>query len=339
MFNFTTTTLINSADSFKVLQAATADGAISEVTPTAQGAYSASSNNAISELQIRRGNLHIKAADAACYKAYKKAGHEGELAKSTLTITDSGVSTADTIYRLYVYIKLEGSQNSYYSNSTGFRGKPFAIEAITSSTVNTAAKLAAALTENAKKYMIMVYENATVKVTNASNSAAIVLEATDEFQRFSEVRLEKWVPSTTDAVDGKWEEAGYTLADSSPNYVRGQEGFGTYTHLMKDYRLPTAANTRWNGIVPDEAPVPGVIYDQFTVYMTKDRGIMGGHAVGQLATSTTCHVYFVQHNLATQFDNALKAVGVTPAAAPSAVPDATADPMLGMISVDKAVNG
>ena len=338
MFNFTTTTLINSTDSFKVLQTVNADqeddaGKVTEVSAVSSD-YSASSNNTITEMQIRRGNLHIKAADAACYKAYKKGGENAVLAKSTLTL--KGTVSADKIYRLFVYIKLEGSQNSYYSNSTGFRGKPFAVEA---TGVNSAADLAEALAKNAKKYMIMVYENATINVTN--NSTALVLDATDEYQRFEKVELQEWVPATGHSFDGEWVDAtsNYDLATTSPNFVRGKEGFGTYTHLMKDYRLPTAANTRWNRIVPDEAPVPGVLYDQFTVYMTKDRGIMGGHAVGQLATSTTCHVYFVQHNLATQFENALKAVGVTPAAAPSAVPDATADPMLGMISVDKAVNG
>lgn len=332
MFNFTTTTLINSTDSFKVLQTVNAGqqnaGKVTEVSAVSSD-YSASSNNTITEMQIHRGNLHIKAADAACYKAYKKGGENPVLAKSTLTVSEA---TANTIYRLFVHIKLEGSQNSYYANSTGFRGKPFAVEAVGD---GTAANLAAALVANAKKYMIMVYENATVNVTNPSG-ASVVLEATDEYQRFDTVELQKWVPSAAGAVDGEWQKVS---ASTVVVNNRGKEGFGTYTHLMKDYRLPTAANTRWNRIVPDEAPVPGVLYDQFTVYMTKDRGIMGGHAVGQLATSTTCHVYFVQHNLATQFENALKAVGVTPTAAPSAVPDATADPMLGMISVDKAVNG
>ena len=337
MFNFTTTTLINSTDSFKVLQTVNAGqqnaGKVTEVTFTSNN-YSASSNNTISEMQIRRGNLHIKAADAACYKAYKKGGENAVLAKSTLTIN---TATNNKLYRLFVYIKLEGSQNSYYSNSTGFRGKPFAVEAVGD---GTDTHLAEALAKNAKKYMIMVYENATINVTN--DGAKVVLEATDEYQRFDTVELQEWVPSADGAVDGEWQKVSdATLATTAPDYVRGKEGFGTYTHLMKDYRLPTAANTRWNGIVPDEAPVPGVLYDQFTVYMTKDRGIMGGHAVGQLATSTTCHVYFVQHNLATQFENALKAVGVNPVQFPGdpALPDTTADPMLGMISVDKAVNG
>lgn len=306
MFNFTTTTLINSSDSFQAV-----------------------GSGATAELQIRRGNLHIKKADAACYKAYKKAGYAGELAKSTLTVSEA---TAGTIYRLFVHIKLEGSQNSYYANSTGFRGKPFAVEAVGD---GTAANLAAALVANAKKYMIMVYENATVNVTNPSG-ASVVLEATDEYQRFDTVELQKWVPSAAGAVDGEWQKVS---ASTVVVNKRGKEGFGTYTHLMKDYRLPTAANTRWNRIVPDEAPVPGVTYDQYTIYMTKDRGIMGGHAVGQLATSTTCHVYFVQHDLASAFETALGTVDITPAAAPSAVPDATADPITGIVSGATEVAG
>ena len=307
MFNFTTTTLINSTDSMKTVGTTGTSGA---------------------EFQIRRGNLHLKYDSKDCYKVYKKAGTAGVLEEKTIELP---TPEANTVYRLNIYIKLEGSQNSYYSNSTGFRGKPFAVEAV-STTANAAGKnaLADAFVANAKKYMIMVYENATVDLS--ASSGVITVKATDEFQRFTELKLEKWVSDSAEPFGAKWEEVSATVT----TVHAGKEGFGTYTHLIKDYRLPTAANTRWNGIVPDEAPVLGKIYDQYTIYMTKDRGIMGGHAVGQLTTSTTCHVYFVDHDLASTFEAGLTFVGLS---ATTSNPPVTADPITGMISADKAING
>ena len=45
----------------------------------------------------------------------------------------------------------------------------------------------------------------------------------------------------------------------------GKEGFGTYSYLLHNLRLPTAARYgafAWN---KEESPVPGVVYDEYVI--------------------------------------------------------------------------
>jgi 2-hydroxy-3-keto-5-methylthiopentenyl-1-phosphate phosphatase len=79
--------------------------------------------------------------------------------------------------------------------------------------------------------------------------------------------------------------------------------------MIKDYRLPTAANTRWTKIIQDETPVVGAKYNQYTIVQCVNRGIMGGDAVGEVAKSKTTHVFFVKQDLATAFEAELAKIG------------------------------
>jgi hypothetical protein len=99
--------------------------------------------------------------------------------------------------------------------------------------------------------------------------------------------------------------------DPTATIVQGREGFGTYTHLMKDLRLPTAANTNWLAVNQEERPVPGALYNQYTIEYVKPRGIMGQSAVGMLATSSTLHVFYVKQDLVANFEAAMVAAGLT----------------------------
>ena len=90
----------------------------------------------------------------------------------------------------------------------------------------------------------------------------------------------------------------------------GKEGFGTYTQILKDLRVPTAANTRWNRIAQDESPIPGAEYNQYTVVYCTDRGIMGGDAVGMPVKSQTTHVFYVKKELVTEFEGLFTTAGV-----------------------------
>lgn len=261
MFQFTSTDIINDSERFDSVS----DG-----------------------VQIVKG-MKIYTADAANIQVFKRAASAAvnEVGKVTVPATPA----IGEVYRLKLYIGLSGSQNSYYANDFVFKGKPFYVEA--KATAASQANVATAIANNAKKYMLMVYENEVVAVTASTND--IVITATDEYQRFKEITLQKW-NETTQA----WDDVA-TGTITTP----GKEGFGTYIHLMKDYRLPTAANTRWNRINLDETPIVGAQYTQYVLYLTKDRGIMGGDALGQLATSKTAHVFWVKSDVVSAFETAL----------------------------------
>lgn len=314
MFNFTTTTIVNSnvdpttgKNRFEVISA---DGAGNNLKDVNGETYSV--------LKLRR-DLDIKSNELGCWEVYKTEAVNPANAKVTIDLSGLGTLTAGTVYRLALYIKLSGSQNSYYANDSGFRGKPLFIEAVVPAAA-TAASLAAEFVANAKKYMLMMYEYDVVKLS--ASSASLVIEATDEYQRFVKVAVQTYATVTpTCECCAPYTEDHFcdvlTLKDTTYVTVNeiGKEGFGTYVHLMKDYRLPTAANTRWNRIAIDEAPVPGATYTQYTMYLTKQRGLFGGAAVGQQVVSKTCHVFWVNDCLADDFDTALSTIGITLASA------------------------
>ena len=287
MFQFTSTDIINDSERFLLV------GKDSGGNVTTVSGDMASDK----ELQIRKG-MKITAADvtAGNITAFKRAASAAvnEIGKVTVPATPA----IGDIYRLKLYIGLSGSENSYYANDFVFKGKPFYVEA--KATAASQANVATAIATNATKYMLMVYENEVVSVTASTND--VVITATDEYQRFKEITLQKW-NETTQA----WDDVATGSVTTA-----GKEGFGTYIHLMKDYRLPTGANSRWNRIILDEAPIIGATYNQYIVYLCKDRGIMGGDALGQLATSKTAHVFWVKSDVVSAFETALTAIGVSP---------------------------
>lgn len=225
---------------------------------------------------------------------YKRTATDPKFAK----VKFASLPTTAGFYRIALYVRLSGSQNSYYSNDFVFKGKPFYIEFEVKSG-ESAATVAKKIATNAKKYILMVYENDLLKIT--ADSSAVTIEAIDEYQRITKADLEKYDD----------DKEAYVVQSSATVEEVGAEGFGTYTHLMKDLRLPTAANTRWTAIARDEMPVPGVKYNQYTLVYCVNRGIMGGDAVGEVVKSRTTHVFYVADSLATDFENALTTAGVT----------------------------
>jgi hypothetical protein len=287
MFQFTSTDIINDSERFLVV----GKDSNGDITTTI------SSIDSDAEFQIRKG-MKITAADvtAGRVEVFKRAASAAANEEGEVTVPTPAVGD---IFRLKLYVGLSGSQNSYYANDFVFKGKPFYVEA--KATTTTASDLAEEMAKNAKKYMLMVYENETVNVTNSG--AKIVVKATDEYQRFKEITLQKW-----NETNQAWDDVA---TGSIPEGKEGKEGFGTYIHLMKDYRLPTAANTRWNRINLDETPIVGAQYNQYVLYLTKDRGIMGGDALGQLATSKTAHVFWVKSDVVSAFETALTGASLT----------------------------
>lgn len=293
MFQFTTTNVINSDKDLT----------------TNKDLYTVKEDT----LMIKRVANFKKENISAIYKA---AAQEAENAKVTIDL--SGISaTENDVLRLNIYIGLtQASQDSRYSNDMIYKGKPFSVDFVWKTDATTTAEN---LVKTIKKYDVLVYGE---KLLNASNSGTcITIEATNEYQRFRKIDIDKYEKSTTeypysgtyttlkslDSISKKDSNAEVTATEEG--YFVGQEGFGTYSFLLHNLRLPTYARTRAFGINQDETPIVGAKYDQYTIHYCADRGPLGLNAVGDTVKSTTTHVFYVLSTLSEQFKKALDKVG------------------------------
>ena len=239
-------------------------------------------------LKIRRGLEFKKSNVQAIYhRGYRAAVNpEYKVALDTVAATPG-------IYRISLYVTLSGSQDERYANTRVLKGKPIFVEFEVTAKENTAALVADKVIAITKKYLQMVYEDKIINIVKDSTTGIIIKGISGE-QRFSKVALEKW------------ENNDWTTLDESINGVAGTKitvtaigdnGFGTYRNIIKDLRLPTAANTRWTHIVQDETPVLGGMYHQYTIVYCVHRGVLGSDAVGNDVTSITEHVFYVKSDV------------------------------------------
>lgn len=310
MFQFSTTTLVNSLTDFTTGQPL--------FTVVNKGTQQAPDNVVYVK---RQGIYRIDDDHKIC--AYKAVGHPAYLDVLDLAKIGTGASDQTKDYRVALYIRSTGNADPLFANSYVFKGRPFYVEFKGGSnaiknfanalnkyqnvTVDTPVLKLAKTLDGA-----FATESVTVGITaapKADNSDAAYAVAANQYMRIYEAKLQEFVPADNgkqdyykDILDLKEEEAVAT----------GKEGFGDYENLEKDYRLPTAANLRWKRTLADEMPVPGVLYNQYTIYYLVNRGNMGGAAVGQQVKSETTHVFWVQQSLASDFETEMtKLTGVT----------------------------
>lgn len=292
MFQFTTTNVINSDKDLT----------------TGKALYEVKNDT----LVVKRVANFKKENIAAIYKA---VAVDPENAKVTIDLT--GVSaTAGDVLRLSIYVGLsQASQDSRYSNDMIYKGKPFSVDFVWQ---DNAANSAKKLVETIKKYSLLVYGE---KLLTASNSGAfITIEATNEYQRFRRVDLEKFDKATNEyPYSGKYtvikslsnlaSKTSTQLNGTTEGFFAGKEGFGTYSFLLHNLRLPTSARTRAFGINQDETPIVGAKYNQYTIHYCANRGVLGLNAVGDTVKSVTTHVFYVKSDLAVDFEALLAQVG------------------------------
>lgn len=247
---------------------------------------------------------------------YKAEANDPEMAKVTVDLSQiSGIDGES--YRLSVYIGLtQASQESRYANDLILKGKPFTVDFVWKT---SAADVAKNLVKIINKYAVMVYGE---KLLNVSYSGAyLTIEAVNEYQRFRKVNIEKF---DKDAYFGRGEyNAVRTLEDLSEQssnaaltgtvegYFVGKEGFGTYSYLLHNLRIPTPMRTRAFGVNLDENPIIGAKYNQYTIHYCADRGVLGTNAVGDTVKSVTTHVFYVNQSVASEFEEALTKIAPT----------------------------
>lgn len=244
---------------------------------------------------------------------YKRAASDPVLGKVTFTMDNQGVGN----YRIALYIRLSGSQNSYYSNDFVFKGKPLMYEFAVKDASATAADIAKEAARIVEKIQT-IYRDHWIKVSANGNN--LVIEGTDEYQLFTKAEIQKFDPTLNTAlVGGEFVTIATALPADDPDYdgvntiVKSKEGFGTYWMILKDLRLPTLEARRFAALNEEELPVAGAKYNQYTIYYCKERGIMGGDAVGEVTKSMTTHVFYVKEDLAADFEAALGNIGTVEA--------------------------
>lgn len=293
MFQFTTTNVINT----------NVDLTTGKELWSAQKADN--SQGIVASLNIKRVNNFKQPNVVHIYKSEYTAPKN---AKATLDLSAVG-GKAGEAYRLSIYIRLSQSlQSSYYSNDMVFKGKPLSVEF---NWLDSAQATAKKLADIIKKYEIAVYEKPIVKVTANGNN--LVIDATDQYQRFYTVEIEKYNP---EAYHGMGEYTPVLVAheESHEDYVatakieQGIEGFGTYEWLLHNLRLPTTMRTRIYAMNSDETPIPGAKYNEYVIHYCVNRGILGTNAVGDMVKSMTTHVFYVNQTVATEFEAALKEI-------------------------------
>lgn len=301
MFQFTTTNVINSNFEFGY-------------TPT--GVDTTDKKHALWSAQKatedKPASFHVKRVNdfkqPNVVHIFKSEYTAPKTAKATLDLSTVGGKQGEA-YRLKIYIRLAQScQSSYYSNDMVFKGKPLSVEF---NWQDSAAATASKLKKIIDKYEIAVYEKPIVKVTANGNN--LVIDATDQYQRFYTVEVEKYDPK---AYHGMGEYTPVIVAhekthedfDKTNEIVQGVEGFGTYEWLLHNLRLPTTMRTRIYAMNSDETPIPGAKYNEYVIHYCVNRGILGTNAVGDLVTSMTTHVFYVNQEVAAEFEAALNEI-------------------------------
>ena len=233
-------------------------------------------------------------------------------AKATVTLP-----SASGIYRIAMYIRLRNNNNPYFSNDWVFKGKPLYVEFNGGDT-------AAQIVSRAKKYMLAQYGYNLVDFS--TDETKLVITAHDQWEMFMDqdnnngVRVEKLVTVDTSGkvVTGAsslpTHEAFVPDTTAVVDINNGTEAFGDFVHIVKDLRLPTAANRRWQGIAEgdvmgdepnDDKPLPTGKYTQYTIQYTSERGVQQQSALGGLGVSRTVHVFYVESAAVSAFEAAL----------------------------------
>lgn len=260
-------------------------------------------------LKIKRDFLFVK-DNVDCIR--RRKGYAAELCEATIDFTKltSVVPTDHAVnyLRLDIYLGVEGAEPYIYSTPWYHKGKPFWVEFLAKKGDNAKA-LADRLEKTIKSNHMFQVDKDLIKVTN-DGAGKITLTGATEYQRFRKVTLNIFEETADDEV-----------ATMNPNEVQaadpialvkfGKNAFGTYSQIIKDLRLPTAANYQWSAIRQVETPIVGAIYNQYIIEYHAPANSHPLSVVGGRLNSYTTHVFWVKNDadLVSAWETALKKVG------------------------------
>lgn len=248
----------------------------------------------------------------------KRAGYDAKLCKAMINfqpVVDAMESTGKTYFRLDLYLGVEGASPFIYgiqSPNEVLKGIPFWVE-FTANQGDDKIALAAKVVKLIKKNCVFQCDKDLIIVTDNKNGT-ITLEGATEFQRFKKIEISKF--SVTDdyadtviAMDSNPSVAA--KADDIKLEERGENSFGTYSQIVKDLRLLTAANYQPYHVRKVETPIIGAIYNQYIIEYVGPAANDGLQFVGQRGENHTLHVFWVKNDteLIKEWEEALAVVG------------------------------
>lgn len=262
-------------------------------------------------LKIKRDFLFVK-DNVDCIR--RRKGYSAELCEATIDFTKltSVVPTDHAVnyLRLDIYLGVEGAEPYIYSTPWYHKGKPFWVEFIAKKG-DSAKALADRLEKTIKSNHMFQVDKDLIKVAN-DGAGKITLTGATEYQRFRKVTINIF----EEAADYDDE-----VATMNPNKVEatdpialvkfGKNAFGTYSQVIKDLRLPTAANYQWSAIRQVETPIVGATYNQYIIEYHAPANSHPLSVVGGRLNSHTTHVFWVKNDteLITAWETALKTLG------------------------------
>lgn len=262
-------------------------------------------------LKIKRDFLFVK-DNVDCIR--RRKGYAAELCEATIDFTKltSVVPTDHAVnyLRLDIYLGVDGAEPYIYSTPWYHKGKPFWVEFLAKNG-DSAKALADRLEKTIKSNHMFQVDKDLIKVAN-NGAGKITLTGATEYQRFRKVTLNIF------EADANYDDL---VTELNPNKVVasdpialvkfGKNAFGTYSQIIKDLRLPTAANYQWSAIRQVETPIVGAIYNQYIIEYHAPANSHPLSVVGGRLDSHTTHVFWVKNNeeLVTAWEKALNKVG------------------------------
>lgn len=293
MFNWTTTTLVNELPEKFIM--------------------SVNKGNA-----LRIGN-HI--FEKRWVESIRKAdGHKMELCKATLDMNKVKEAMGNAkVARLYIYVGLDGSEESIYANDWYRKGMPLSV----SFAAADAEVMATAIETTVKDFNIFTKVKKVLNTT--ADGTNLIIEGTHEHQRLEKIAVligtDEVFVEETPIIEWSLRDARYAAnkdQEGAESYAKrtgvtlneaGKNGFGTYSQLLKDLRLPTANHNHWLSVQKDEMPIVGAIYTQFIIsYYAPSTANPSFTAVGNRSMSETTHVFWVKSDLVEDFEKAISAI-------------------------------
>lgn len=235
----------------------------------------------------------------------KAVGHPMELCKATVDMSKVKTAIGEAkVARLYIYVGLEGSEESIYANDWYRKGMPLSVSFANA----TAAEMAKAIEDTIKKFNVFTKVKKVLDVK--ADGTNLIIEGTHEYQRLMKIAI----------LVGDGEIVGEEIPviefeknrkDSDAITINkvGVNGFGTYSQLLKDLRLPTPAHTGWNSVQKDEMPIVGATYTQYIIkYYAPSMANPSFTAIGNRSMSETTHVFWVKSDLVDAWETAIASI-------------------------------